>query len=240
MKSLKTALVVVFLAAVIYVLKFSPLSYYFFDAAGRGLFIGKFSSYMKAVGVWWAPFVFLGFYAVCVLLFIPASVPTSIGGLVFGQWYGLGLNFAGAMLGGTLSFILAKYLLRDMVSGILKAGHFKKLDESAGEHGFSIIVYMRLLFVPFTYLSFAAGISKIKFSQFFWGTVVGSFPGLLVVTFLVTALKKIFLTYKTPTDLLRFDIIFPITIFILSFFIPPVVRRLRRKFDIVNEPEIKE
>jgi hypothetical protein len=56
----------------------------------------------------------------------------------------------------------------------------------------------------------------------------------------VTALKKIFLTYKTPTDLLRFDIIFPITIFILSFFIPPVVRRLRRKFDIVNEPEIKE
>lgn len=195
---------------------------------------------MKAVGVWRAPFIFLGFYAACVMLFIPASVPTSIGGLVFGNWYGLALNFTGAMLGGAISFILAKYLLRDMVSGILKAGHFKKLDESAEEHGFSIIVYMRLLFVPFTYLSFAAGISKIKLSQFFWGTVVGSLPGLLVVTFLVTALKKIFLTYKTPADLLRFDIVFPILIFILSFFIPPLVRRLRRKFDIVKEPEIKE
>jgi uncharacterized membrane protein YdjX (TVP38/TMEM64 family) len=237
MKRLKTALVILFAAAVIYLLRFSPLSYYFFNGTGRDIFVGKFSAYMKSIGIW-APFIFTAFYAVCMLLFIPASIPTSIGGLVFGEWAGLGLNFAGAMIGGVISFLLVRYFLRDMASGILKAGHFKKLDESSAEHGFSIIVYMRLLFVPFSYVSLAAGISRIKFSQFFWGTVVGVIPGLVVITFLVTAVKKIFLTYKTPADLLRFDIIFPVALFIFSFFVPPMVRYLNRKFNITKVPDI--
>ena len=235
MTRLKTALVIVFAAAVIYLLKFSPLSYYFFDGTGRGIFVGKFSAYMKSIGGW-APLIFTAFYALCMLLFIPASIPTSIGGLVFGEWFGLGLNFAGAVTGGVISFFIVRYLLRDVAAGILKAGHFKKLDESAEEHGFSIIVYMRLLFVPFSYLSFAAAISKMKFSQFFWGTVVGVIPGLVVVTFMVTAVKKIFMTYKQPTDLLQFGIIFPLALFGFSFFIPPLVRRLNKKLKIAKEP----
>jgi len=227
---------VCFLAAVIYVLKFSPIAYYIFDGHGRNVFVERFEVYMLQMGAL-APLIFIGFYAVCLLFFIPASIPTSIGGLVFGEWFGLLFNLIGAMIGGTMSFLLARYLLRDFAIKLLTVGHFKTLDDKVEEHGFSIMVYLRLLFVPFTYLSFASGLSKIRFSQFFWGTLTGVIPGLAVVTFFITAIKELLLTYKTPADLLRFNIIFPVCLFIFSFFIPVIMKHFKKMFNVTKKIE---
>jgi uncharacterized membrane protein YdjX (TVP38/TMEM64 family) len=212
------------------------MAYYIFDGHGRNVFVERFEVYMLQMGAL-APLIFIGFYAVCLLFFIPASIPTSIGGLVFGEWFGLLFNLIGAMIGGTMSFLLARYLLRDFAIKLLTVGHFKTLDDKVEEHGFSIMVYLRLLFVPFTYLSFASGLSKIRFSQFFWGTLTGVIPGLAVVTFFITAIKELLLTYKTPVDLLRFNIIFPVCLFIFSFFIPVIMKHYKKKFNISKEIE---
>jgi uncharacterized membrane protein YdjX (TVP38/TMEM64 family) len=235
-KTIKYILAACFLAVVVYVLKFSPLSYYIFDAHGRNLFVERFEVYMLQWGAL-APLIFIGFYSICVLFFIPASVPTSIGGLIFGEWVGLFYNIIGAMIGGSLSFFLARYLLRDIAMKLMALAHFKTLDDKVEEHGFSIMVYLRLLFVPFTYLSFASGLSKIRFSQFFWGTLTGVIPGLAVVTFFVSAMKQLLLTYKTPADLLRFNIIFPVALFIFSFFIPPIIKQFKKRFNVTKEIE---
>jgi uncharacterized membrane protein YdjX (TVP38/TMEM64 family) len=235
-KNIRLIIGALFLCAVIYILKFSPLSYYIFDGHGRNMFIERFQVYMLEMGAL-APLIFIGFYSMCLLFFIPASVPTSIGGLVFGEWYGLLLNVIGAMIGGSMSFFLGRYLLRDFAAKLLTIGHFKALDDKVEEHGFSIMIYLRLLFVPFTYLSFAAGLSRIRFWQFFWGTFAGVIPGLAVVTFLISAIKKLFLTYKSPADLFQFDIIFPLVLFGLSFLIPPVLKHFKKKFNVTKEIE---
>ncbi|MCE5301396.1 MAG: VTT domain-containing protein [Spirochaetia bacterium] len=233
---IKIALTVIFITAVVCVLKFTPLSYYFFDPAGREMFVVKFEAFMDNAGPW-APVLFVLFYAATVICFLPASLATSIGGLVFGKWYGLLLNVTAAMIGGSISFLTARYLLRDTAAKLLEAGHFKKLDDRAGEHGFSVIVYLRLLFVPFTYLNYAAGISKIKFSDFAWGTLAGVVPGLLVVTFFASAIKELMLTYKSPLDLIQFNVIFPLALFIFSFFIPVIVKRFRKRFYVTKNIE---
>lgn len=235
-KIIKYIIAACFLAVVIYILKFSPMAYYIFDGHGRNVFIGKFQVYMLSMGAL-APVIFIAFYSACLLLFIPASIPTSIGGLVFGEWLGLLYNLIGAMIGGTMSFFLARYLLRDFAKKLLTMGHFKTLDDKVEEHGFSIMVYLRLMFVPFTYLSFASGLSKIRFSQFFWGTLTGVIPGLAVVTFFISAMKELLLTYKTPADLLRFNIIFPACLFIFSFFIPVIMKKFKKKFNVTKEIE---
>ena len=224
------------MAAVIYILIFSQASKYIFDAHSRNLFMEQFTVYMLQMGNL-APVIFIGFYALCVLFFVPASIPTSIGGLVFGEWFGLLYNIVGAMIGGMLSFFLARYLLRDFAIKLLTIGHFKTLDDKVEEHGFSIMVYLRLLFVPYTYLSFASGLSKIRLSQFFWGTLAGIIPGLAVVTFFVTAIKELWTTYKTPMDFFRFNIIFPMALFIFSFFIPVIMKHFKKKFNVTKEIE---
>ena len=235
-KTIKYVVAACFLAAVIYVLKFSPMAYYIFDGHGRNVFMEKFEVYMLSLGAL-APVIFILFYSVSVLFFIPASIPTAIGGLVFGEWMGLLYNVTGAMIGGSMSFFLARYLLRDFAIKLLTIGHFKALDDKVEEHGFSIMVYLRLLFVPFTYLSFASGLSKIRFSQFFWGTLTGVIPGLAVVTFFVTAMKQLLLTYKSPVDFLRFNIIFPVALFIFSFFVPSIIKHYKKKFNVTKEIE---
>ncbi len=235
-KFIKIILFLIFLGVVIYILKFSPLSYYFFTDEGRIILQEKFQYYTQKIGIW-GIFVFIGFYALSIMLFVPASVFTSIGGVVFGNWLGFLINYISALIGGVLSFIIARYLLRDFAAKILQQKHFKKFDDKVAEHGFSIILYMRLMFVPFTYLSFAAGVSKIDFKSFFLGTVFGVGPGILVITFLASAIKQLVLTYKNPADLLRLDIILPVALFIFSFFIPPIIKHYKEKFYISNELE---
>lgn len=226
---LKAAALLLFAAAVIYALKFSPVSYYLFTAEGREVFDAEFRAYIKGLG-FWGPVIFIGCYALSLMFFIPASIFTSLGGLIFGNWAGLALNVIGAMLGGTAAFMMSRYFMRDFAAKLLEKGHFKKLDDKAAEHGFSIIVYLRLMFVPYTYLSFAAGLSKIRFVDFFWGTLAGVIPGLAVVTFLAVAVKQLLLNYSGPSDLLRADIIVPLVLFGFSFTIPSIVKRFKKKF----------
>ncbi len=233
---IKIVLFIVFLGFIVYLLKFSPASYYFFTDEGKEIFSQKFQYYLNHIGIW-APFIFIGFFALSIMLFIPASVFTSIGGLIFGHWLGLLLNLTGVVIGGILSFFTSRYMLRDTISKFLQKGHLKKFDDSVEKHGLSIIIYLRLMFVPFTYLSFAAGLSKIKFKDFIWGTIIGVIPGIIVITFLAVAVKQLIVTYKTPADLLRADIIIPLILFIFSFFIPPIIKHYRKKFNISDDIE---
>jgi uncharacterized membrane protein YdjX (TVP38/TMEM64 family) len=233
---LKFIFFIVFFALIIYVLKFSPLSYYFFTEEGKEIFSQKFQNYLEHIG-FWAPVIFIGCFAISIMLFIPASVFTSIGGLIFGHWIGLIYNLIGVIIGGIFSFFVSRYLLRDAIAKFLQKGHFKKFDDSVEEHGLSIIIYLRLMFIPFTYLSFAAGLSKMKFKDFILGTIIGVIPGIIVITFLAVAVKQLFVTYKTPADLIRPDIIIPLVLFVLSFFIPPIIKHYKNKFNVSDDVE---
>lgn len=235
---LKIAAFFLFICVIVYILKFSPWSVYFYTEEGRLLLQQKFLKSYNELGMW-AGLIFAGLYALSVLLFVPASLFTSIGGVVFGKWQGLLLNLIGANVGGALSFFAARYMLRDFVGKMLKSKNFTKFDDRIETHGFSIILYMRLLFVPFTYLSFAAGLSKIKFRDFFWSTFCGIIPGIFVVTFLADAVKRVIKTYKSPSDLLTFDIIMPLVLFVFSFFIPPIIKHFRKRFFVTEAIEKK-
>ena len=102
-KSIKYALLILFAAAVIYVLKFSPLSYYFFTVQGKEVFGQKFGFYLARIGIW-APFIFMACLRLSIILFIPASVFSSLGGIIFGSWLGLLLNIIAANIGGGARF----------------------------------------------------------------------------------------------------------------------------------------
>ncbi len=79
-KELKAVLFVIFIGVVIYFLKFSPLADYLWTEEGRDAFGKTFNAYMDGLGVW-APLMFILFYALSVILFVPASVFTTLGGI---------------------------------------------------------------------------------------------------------------------------------------------------------------
>lgn len=118
-----------------------------------------------------------------IVLFIPVWPLSVIAGNIFGPYKALMLSMAGCFLSGTLAFFLAKFLGRSFVDKLLK-GKAMTLDSNIEKHGLKIIAIMRLTFVfPYDPLSYAAGLTKMKYKDFIIGTMIGVFPEMVSYSF---------------------------------------------------------
>jgi len=63
-----------------------------------------------------ASIFFVLVYAAATVLFVPGSILTIAGGVLFGPVWGTLWNLSGATLGATLAFLIARYLASDWVS----------------------------------------------------------------------------------------------------------------------------
>lgn len=136
----------------------------------------------------WFPFAFVLFYACGVVVALPGTIMAIAGGVIFGTFKGVLLNVAASNIGANLSFLIARNLGRDFMEKILK-GKFKIVDDKIGENGFLTILRLRLIpLVPFNFINYAAGFSKVSHRQFALGSLIGMLPGTIVYTFFSSAI----------------------------------------------------
>jgi uncharacterized membrane protein YdjX (TVP38/TMEM64 family) len=168
-----------------------------------------------------APVVHLVIYAVGTTALVPATVFTLIGAVVFGKLLGSIYNLAGATGGAVLSFLTARYLGRDFAARWLR-GKLCDLDVKAEQHGFILISYLRLAYVPFAPLNYAAGLTRIRFGDYVLGTILGMIPGMIIITCLVDELTNL----HSVADLLALRFLVPVLLLAASFLLPLAVKRL--------------
>jgi uncharacterized membrane protein YdjX (TVP38/TMEM64 family) len=119
-----------------------------------------------------------------ILFVVPASLLSILAGNIFGPYMALLLSMSGCFIAGTLAFVLAKALGRSFIENLLK-GKALSLDENIEKHGFKIMLLMRLSFIfPYDPLSFAAGLTKMKYRDFILGTLLGVFPEMISYSFM--------------------------------------------------------
>ena len=213
-----------FAGTVAYLLFFTPGGNRFLTHEGRRELVGRIDLLVGAAGLF-GPALFVLIYALGVLA-LPATPFTAAGAFIFGKYAGAACSILGATLGASASFVLGRYLLRDLARGFL-VGKLGELDRKAEKHGFSIIFYLRILWFPFIVLNYASGATRVRFLDFFWGTFFGLIPAMVIVSLFFGNLREIVATYRGPADLLQFNILFPAVLLGLSFFLPGVVRRIR-------------
>lgn len=127
-----------------------------------------------------------------VALIVPVSLLSIVAGSVFGPYKALLLSMIGCFTSGTLAFFLAKFLGRSFVDKLLK-GKAMKLDSSIEKHGTEIMCIMRLSFIfPYDPLSYAAGLTKMKYRSFILGTMIGVFPEMVSYSFIGKSLENPF------------------------------------------------
>jgi len=222
--------VIIFLAiagTIAYVLFFTSEGNHFLSSEGRNELITGIDLFVKSTG-WFGPILFGLIFATAALI-LPITPFTAAGAFIFGKYFGIFVNVFGAVLGASIAFFLGRYFLRDFAKGFLIGNKIKELDLKASEHGFSIVFFLRIVWFPFIVLNYAAGATKIYFADFFWGTFLGILPSIAVTTLFFGTMKEIIATFNTYSDLLRIDVFIAVGIFILSFFLPPIVRRIRNK-----------
>lgn len=125
------------------------------------------------------------------LLFLPISPFTIAGGFMFGMWWGLLWAMVGSTGSAVLIFLLARYMLHDLVTGSLK-GRYPYVDKMLAGRGWSFMLFLRMIpLLPFDLVSCFAGVSNIKFRDFLIGTILGEIPGAFVLVMLGTSLDNI-------------------------------------------------
>ncbi|MBI5418595.1 MAG: TVP38/TMEM64 family protein [Deltaproteobacteria bacterium] len=222
---LKFAAFFVFAGTVGYLLFLTPVGSLCLSQEGRKELVARIDFYVQAAGVF-GPGAFVLFYGLGVLA-LPATPFTAAGALIFGKYLGAAYNILGAVAGASISFLLGRYFLRGFAEGFL-VGKLADLDRKAEEHGFAVVFYLRILWFPFIVLNYAAGATRIRFSDYFWGTILGIAPAVAIVSFFVGNLKEIVASFRGPADLFQFNILFPAALLAFSFFLPGIVRRIRK------------
>ncbi len=172
----------------------------------------------------WAPFVFILVYAVATVFFLPGSVLTLTGGVLFGPLLGTFCNLTGATLGATLAFLVARYLASDWIAK-KTGGRVKQLIKGVEGEGWRFVAFVRLVpLFPFNLLNYALGLTQIHFLHYLLATYVFMLPGALAYTWLGYAGSQAI----TGDEGMIKTILIALALFAVVAFLPRLVNKLRR------------
>lgn len=212
----KAALLLVFMVTAVVLVRFTPVKNYL--AAERlGLLL-------QAAG-FWAPVAYMVIYAAGVCLFVPGTLLTAIGAAIFGPYLGFVYVWVAALTGSSLAFYIGRYLGRDFAASLI-GDRLKKYDDAIERNGFATVLYLRLVYFPFTPMNFGMGLTKVRFTDYFAGTALGILVGTFILTFFFGTLKQVWASGQW-SRLLSWKIIFSLCLLVFSFFIPKIIEKIR-------------
>ncbi|HAW2881230.1 TPA: TVP38/TMEM64 family protein [Escherichia coli] len=112
---------------------------------------------------------------------LPAFLITFANASLFGAFWGGLLSWTSAMAGAALCFFIARVLGREVVEKLTGKTVLNSMDGFFTRYGKHTILVCRLLpFVPFDPVSYAAGLTSIRFRQFIIATGIGQLPATIV------------------------------------------------------------
>ena len=205
-----------FIAGAILLIRFTPIKTY--------LTAEELSRFLETVG-FWAPLVYIAFYSLGVCLFVPGTLLTGLGAAIFGAYWGFVYVWIGAMLGSSAAFFIGRTLGREFAASLI-GDKLKKYDDAIERNGFATVLYLRLVYFPFTPMNFGMGLTKVHFKDYVFGTGLGIIVGTFIFTFFIGTLKDVWVSGNWG-ELISFKVFFSIGLFVFSFFIPKIIKKIK-------------
>ena len=213
---IKALILAAFIIGAILLVHLTPLKGYLTaDALGRFLDFAGF----------WAPVIFILIYAAGICLFIPGTLLTGVGAALFGPYGGFVVVWIGAMIGASAAFFIGRTLGREFAASLV-GDKLKKYDDAIERNGFATVLYLRLVYFPFTPMNFGMGLTKVHFWDYFTGTGLGIIVGTFIFTFFVGTLKEVWVSGNWA-ELISFKVFFSIGLFVFSLFIPKIIKKIK-------------
>lgn len=168
-----------------------------------------------------APLIFI---LLCIirplLFFLPSMGLTVVAGVLFGSFLGTLYVATGGALSTVTGFFFARWLGRDAFKKLATVNKkIKHIDEWSIKHGGNAILSMRLFNLPWDMVSYWAGVSGIRFREFY----IASLIPLLPVSFLYTYFGSKIFTPESPGFIISLSIMF------LMGAAPYIKRRLAKR-----------
>jgi uncharacterized membrane protein YdjX (TVP38/TMEM64 family) len=120
------------------------------------------------------PVIFILVYTLRPLVLFSAGLLTLAGGALFGPVWGIIYTVIGSNLGASLAYLLGRFLGQDTLPG---GQGLQAYFDRMRQNSFETIFLMRLIFLPYDLVNYAAGFLKIGYIPFILATILGSLPG---------------------------------------------------------------
>jgi uncharacterized membrane protein YdjX (TVP38/TMEM64 family) len=162
--------------------------------AGSGWLFNQFFSPEQLHGLvdsagYWGYGLFVVAYVVATLLVLPSTAFNLAGGALFGNFWGLVITSFAAVLSAAIAFYLARKLSQERLAKFFPSSFNRSinsdpenskstisfLNRHLRSNGILYIAALRILpLIPFSIVSFTAGVSSIRFRDYFFGTLIGA------------------------------------------------------------------
>jgi uncharacterized membrane protein YdjX (TVP38/TMEM64 family) len=216
---IKASILVAFVIFAVIVVRFTPVKGF--------LKADQLGSLLEGAG-FWAPLVFMVVYALGVCLFVPGTVLGAIGAVLFGAYWGFVYVWVGAMAGASAAFFIGRYLGREFAASLIR-GKLGKYDDAIERNGFATVLYLRLVYFPFTPMNFGMGLTKVHFRDYLFGTGLGIIAGTFILLFFIGTLKQVWASGNW-SGLLSLKVLFSVALFVFSLFIPKVINKFKEGY----------
>lgn len=198
-KSMKSILIVILLLLIIYLI----FGHHKYVSHIPHVNINILRNFILSYGSY-ASIIFVVIYGLKPLAFVvPVSVLSILAGSIFGPYRAFILSMIGCFLAATTGFYMTRLLGKSFIDKILK-GKTINLEDNIEKNGFMIMFMMRISMIfPYDALSYAAGVSKIKYSDFILATMLGIIPEMISYSLMGKNIKHPFsLKFMFPIILL--------------------------------------
>ena len=212
----KAVVFLAFIVSAIVVVRFTPVKDYLTAEALTG--------FLESAGIW-APLVFIAVYTAGVCLFIPGTLLTGLGAAIFGAYWGFVYVWVGAMLGASAAFLIGRTLGREFAASLI-GDRLQKYDEAIERNGFATVLYLRLVYFPFTPMNFGMGLTRVRFRDYVLGTGLGIIVGTFMFTFFFGTLGEVWKSGDWG-QLVSLKVFFALGLFVFSFFIPKIIKKVK-------------
>ena len=144
----------------------------------KGIDPEKLQVWLGEMGIW-APILYVVLYTLATLLILPSTPLNLTGGVLFGIWWGTFWTTIAALLAAVIAFLFTRTVGRNYISRQL-AGKWEAIEGELYHGGLFYIFAIRLMpIIPYGIVNFAAGLTSMRFRDYFLGTTVGTLPGIL-------------------------------------------------------------
>lgn len=182
-----------------------------------------------------APAGYLLLYAFGTVAFVPGVIFALAGGALFGPIWGSVLNLAGATLGSTLAFLVARYIAGDWAAR--KAGGLlKRIVDGVDAEGWRFVAFVRLVpLFPFNLSNYALGLTRIPLLHYVVASAICMAPGAIAYTWLGHAGRG---ALTGETTAVRYGLI-AIGLLAAIALLPRLIGRLRASIGWIEVEELQ-
>jgi uncharacterized membrane protein YdjX (TVP38/TMEM64 family) len=171
-------------------------------------------------------FGFIGIYIFIGLLMLPGTTFLSFcAGIIFGSFWGTLVVNIGSTIGATLAFLVARYLLRDLMERWF-AEKIKPINDNLCTNAIRCILFFRLVpLFPFFAVNIALSLTKVPLGKFVLGTMLGTLPA----TFVYTNAGRNLASINSFSEIMSVRVLGSLTLLGLLVLIPVIYKMLKKK-----------